>query len=79
MVEDEARRLIVSIQGRDPRRSGEVRRWIRLLLPTAILLLGSPPSPPPDGTDEVITVDADAVQSGPLSIAAALLRDHARR
>lgn len=70
------RTLGVAVRAGDPRRAREVLRWVRWLLPAAILLVGPAPSPE---VDEVITIDADAVQSGPLSVADALVRGHDRR
>lgn len=64
--------------GARPGRSGEVLRWIRWLLPTAVMLVGTPALPPADA-DEVISVDVDAVESGPLSLADALVRDRRGR
>lgn len=77
-----SRRLVVSLRpGASPRRAGEVARWIRALLPAAILLVGpaAPLPSPGGGDDEVITIDADAVQSGPLAIADAIVRQHGPR
>ena len=77
------RRLVVSLRpGASPRRAGEVARWIRVLVPAAILLVGSAIPPPSFGggdADEVITIDVDAVQSGPLAIADAIVRQHGPR
>ncbi len=71
---EDGRRLVVAVRpGSKPGRSGEVLRWIRRLLPAAILLVGTPALPPADA-DEVISIDVDAVESGPLSLADALVR-----
>lgn len=57
-----------------PRRSSRVARWVRVLLPTAVLIVASAPLPPTLG-DDLITLDVDAVaDAGPLSLAATLAR-----
>jgi hypothetical protein len=69
-----SRKLVVAVRpGASPRRSAEVLRWVRWLLPTAILLVGPAALPDPD-TAEVITIDVDSIESGPLSLADALVR-----
>jgi hypothetical protein len=76
---ENGRRLVVAVRpGSSPTRSGEVLRWIRRLLPAAILFVGTAALPVEDA-DEVISVDVDEVESGPLSLADALVRDHRRR
>ena len=81
------RRLVVAVRTRGaPRRVGEVMRWLRCLVPAAVLLVAPAPSsgdtsaddPGHDG-DEVLTIDADALDAGPLAVAAALVRAHERR
>jgi NAD(P)H-dependent FMN reductase len=58
-----------------PRRSSRVLRWLRVLLPTALLIVSSAPLPSGD-EDDVITLDVDDVaDAGPLSLAAALTRE----
>jgi hypothetical protein len=59
-----------------PRRSANLLRWLRWLLPAALLVVSQVPLGPSEATD-VITLDADAIESGPLSLADAL--DKARR
>ncbi|HEY6006267.1 MAG TPA: hypothetical protein VIV57_25535 [Anaeromyxobacter sp.] len=57
-----------------PRRSSRVARWVRVLLPTALLIVAAAPLPSRGG-DDVITLDVDDVgDAGPLSVAAALSR-----
>lgn len=57
-----------------PRRSSRVLRWVRALLPTAVLIVASAPLPS-SGDDDLITLDVDAVaEAGPLSLAATLAR-----
>jgi len=78
-MREKGRRLVVAVRpGLKSGRSGEVLRWIRRLLPAAILLVGTPALPPEDG-DELISIDVDAVESGPLSLADALVRRHRPR
>jgi hypothetical protein len=54
------------------RRSDEILSWLRRLLPTALLVIA--PAALPSAAEDVITIDADAVESGPLSLADALAR-----
>lgn len=71
------RRVVVVVRpGASARRSREVVTWIRALLPAAILLVGAgaAASPCAADVDEVITLDVDSVESGPLSLADALAR-----
>ena len=63
--------------GKSPRRTVQVLRWVRWLVPAALLVVSSAVVPVGDA-DGVITIDADSVESGPLSVADALARDHAR-
>jgi hypothetical protein len=66
--------VLVVRPGTSARRSSRVSRWIRALLPTALLVVSSAPLPS-SGDDDVITLDVDAVaDAGPLSLAAALAR-----
>ena len=69
--------LVVVRPGTNPRRSGQLLRWLRWLLPTALLVV-APAAPPLGDAYDVITVDADAVESGPLSLADAIARDRSR-
>lgn len=57
-------------------RAGQIRRWLRALLPTAVLVAAPAALPPGDGY-EVVTLDADAeaAEAGPLSLAHAIARD----
>jgi hypothetical protein len=62
------------------RRVREVVRWVRTLLPAAVLLV-APVGPSAagandDGTDDarVVSIDADDLPSGPLSLADAILK-----
>jgi hypothetical protein len=66
---DETGRVVVVV--RPGARSGTILEWLRRLLPAALLLLA--PASIPDGAN-VITIDADEVISGPLSLADALTR-----
>ena len=56
-----------------PRKSIEVLRWLRWLLPAALLVVSSSPLPAGSG-HEVIAIDADSIDSGPLSVADAVDR-----
>jgi hypothetical protein len=73
------RRLVVAVRpGRSARHAREVLRWARCMLPAAILFVGPPAARLADAADDVIAIDADAVRSGPLSLADALFREHER-
>lgn len=68
---------VVVRPGASARRSSQVVTWIRALLPAAVLLIGGAggASPPDVGdAEDVITLDVDGVESGPLSVADALAR-----
>jgi hypothetical protein len=55
------------------RRASEIRRWIRALLPAALILISSAPLDA-DASNGVVNLSADEVDAGPLSVAAALAR-----
>ncbi len=56
-----------------PRRSSEIVRWIRALLPAALIMVSSAPIAA-DASDDVITVRVDELDAGPLAVAAELAR-----
>ena len=56
-----------------PRRSGEIMRWIRALLPAALIMVSSAPIAA-DASDDVVTVRVDDLDAGPLAVAAELAR-----
>ena len=64
----------------NPRRSAVLLRWLRWLLPAALLVVSNASlALPQEGDDDVITLDADAITldadaigSGPLSMASAI-------
>lgn len=64
--------VLVVRPGANPRRTSEIRRWIRALVPAALILVSSVPLAAT--SDDVVTVSADEVDAGPLAIAAALAR-----
>jgi hypothetical protein len=72
MPNDPRRLVIVVRPARDGRRLREVLRWIRSMVPAAVLLV-APAAPPTDLPDDarVIQVDADGVD-GPLAVASRL-------
>jgi len=59
------------------KKSRQVLRWLRCFLPAALLVLSEAPLTTVSGADRVITIDADSIESGPLSVADALTRDRA--
>ncbi len=69
--------VVVVKAGRSPRRTMQVLKWVRWFVPAALLIVSSGVMPAV-GVDGAITIDADSVESGPLSVADALTRDPAR-
>jgi hypothetical protein len=55
------------------RRDGEIRRWIRALVPTALVLVSSVPIDL-RAVDDLVTVTSEDVDAGPLAVAVALAR-----
>lgn len=73
---DQAKPIVVVVRSaRNGARARTVARWVRALLPAAALVVSAPETERrrADG-DGVITVDADALPSGPLSLAVVLAR-----
>lgn len=64
--------------GASPQRARELRRWIRALVPAALILVSSVPIEAGAAEGVVVTVCADEVEAGPLAVAAALARARAR-
>jgi hypothetical protein len=73
---EEPTAIIRVCPARSPRRTAEVLRWLRWLLPAAMLVVAPAPMGLADGPedDDLITVDADGLGSGPLSFADELVR-----
>ena len=72
-MNDRARTVVVVVKpGTSPRRSATIVRWLRCLLPAALLVVTDAPLASAPGDDDVITLDADAIDSGPLSVASAI-------
>jgi hypothetical protein len=71
---------VVVRPGTDPRRAAAIARWVRWLLPAALLVVsGASPGAPFPPLEDVITLDADDLDTGPLAIASAVERALARR
>jgi hypothetical protein len=61
-------------------RTRALAQWIRAFVPAVVLTLVPPgPLQDSDADDDTITIDADAVPSGPLSLADLLTRATHRR
>ncbi len=65
--------VLVVRPGASPHRATEIRRWVRALVPAALILVSSVPIDL-GAADDVVTVSADEVDAGPLAVAAALVR-----
>ncbi len=65
--------VVVVKQGAGPSRLAAVLRWVRWLLPAALLIVAPTPLVRAD-TDDVITLNADAVDSSPLAVADAIVK-----
>ncbi|HET6440407.1 MAG TPA: hypothetical protein VFG59_20275 [Anaeromyxobacter sp.] len=73
-MSDEPRVVVVVLTSSpsDPRPAA-LLRWIRYLLPAALLIVSGSPTLPNDAS-EVITLSADAVESSPLAVADAIVK-----
>ena len=71
---DEGKPTIVVVvrPANTPKKSIEVLRWLRWLLPAALLVVSAGETVALG--DQVITLDAEEIESGPLSVADALER-----
>ena len=70
--------VLVVKDATNPRRTIEIRRWIRALVPAALILVSSVPIDV-GAADDVVSVSADDADAGPLTIAAALARPRPER
>lgn len=70
--------VVVVKHGAGPSRLAAVLRWVRWLLPAAFLIVSPTPLVRAD-TDEVITLNADAVDSSPLAVADAIVKARSGR
>jgi hypothetical protein len=71
------RRLVVVVRASDAtrRHARVLARWARALVPAAVLVVTPPDAPRLDSSEnDTITLDADRVASGPLSLADAIAR-----
>ncbi len=64
--------------GTSARRSSEILHWLRCLVPAALLVVSSAPFDA-GPADDVITLRADDIEAGPLSVADALGKARGRR
>jgi len=78
-MEEASRTTVIVVRGgTNSSRSSEIRRWLRVLLPTALLVM-SPAVAPFGEAYDVIIVDVDASDPGPLALADAIVRDRESR
>jgi siroheme synthase (precorrin-2 oxidase/ferrochelatase) len=78
MSENVSTVVLVVGKGTSPRQASEIRRWIRALVPAALILISSAPLQG-GAADGVVTVSADDLESGPLAVADALARIRTHR
>jgi hypothetical protein len=73
-----ARKVVVVASSKDALRTRTLVRWLRALLPAAVLIVSAPDTFGIEETveddEDAIVVEANAVLSGPLSLAEALVR-----
>jgi len=75
-MSDERPAVVVIVRPATPlQTSRQILKWLRWLLPAALLIVSDAPLTGVADVDRVITIDADAVESGPLSVADALTRE----
>jgi hypothetical protein len=72
-MNESASPVVLVVRGPSRRRDGEIRRWIRALVPTALVLVSSVPIDL-RAVDDLVTVTSEDVDAGPLAVAAALAR-----
>ncbi len=66
--------VVVLVKPNTPaRQPATLLRWLRWLLPAALLVVSRTPIEIPD-VDDVITLNADAVDSSPLAVADAIVK-----
>lgn len=70
--------VLVVNERTSPRRSSEIMRWVRALVPAAFIMVSSAPFVA-GARDDVVTLNVDDVDAGPLSIAAELARPRGDR
>jgi hypothetical protein len=76
---NEHRPMVVWVRpAASPRRTAQVLRWLRWLLPAALLVVTPSPGPPSGEERDAIVLDAEDACSGPLSTADALARGQRR-
>ena len=69
--------VVVVKAGTNPRRTMQVAKWVRWFVPAALLIVSNVTVPVGD-VESAITIDADSIESGPLSVADALTREQKR-
>ncbi len=70
--------MVVRTTTQNRRRARAIVRWARALVPAAVLVIAPPGVSAVQGSDDDITLDAEEVASGPLSLADAIARAVAR-
>ncbi len=66
--------VVLRTSGANRGRLGSLARWVRALLPAAVLIVAPVGGEGTIGSDDAIALDGDALPSGPLSLADAIAR-----
>ena len=71
--------VVLRTSGNNRRQLHKLARWVRALIPAAVLVVMPLDGSSTEVSDDAITLDADQVTSGPLSLADAIARAAAGR
>ncbi len=74
MADAPKRIVVLRAAGANPAGVKAMARWIRAMLPTALLIIAPGGTAQLDTPDDAISLDAKEIQSGPLSVADAIVR-----
>ncbi len=74
MTDPPKRIVVLRAAGANPAGVRAMARWIRAMLPTVLLIIAPAGTTAPETPDDAIALDAQEIESGPLSVADALVR-----
>ncbi len=74
MADHPKRIVVLRAGGANPAGVSVLARWIRAMLPTVLLIVAPAGASAPETPDDAISLDAQEIESGPLSVADALVR-----